>query len=235
LKNVFSVEYSDDVAFGVTSKEERIFPTSFRNEHLPSDGEIAYVYLIGKPSRINLFSDIPNLESTDDLKKAHFVLLCDIPPIPPNSTINLASEDDIRSQYATLLKQCTIPILCVNPDVQAVVSSKIEFRPGYLADIYEKKHNGSVLYFGKPYRNIYEMATKKHNFKHEEVLCIGDNIYTDIRGATRAGLQTLLVTGGVHWSEIETLTKKGQTYENAVKSLCEEANLIPNYVVKFLM
>ena len=56
---------------------------------------------------------------------------------------------------------------------------------------------GKVVYFGKPYKEIYDLCLKKN----ERTLVIGDNLNTDIRGANNLHLDSLFITGGVHRSE----------------------------------
>ena len=56
---------------------------------------------------------------------------------------------------------------------------------------------GEVVYFGKPYPEIYNFFTKKN----ERILAIGDNIKTDIVGANRMKFDSLFITGGIHKKE----------------------------------
>lgn len=46
---------------------------------------------------------------------------------------------------------------------------------------------------GKPSRKGYEQAIRQMQLGKEQVLCIGDQLLTDIWGASNAGLQSLLV------------------------------------------
>ena len=57
-----------------------------------------------------------------------------------------------------------------------------------------KKLGGKVIYFGKPYPDIYKFCIKKG----ETVLAIGDNIRTDIKGANNMNLDSLFITHGIH-------------------------------------
>ena len=64
------------------------------------------------------------------------------------------------------------------------------------AVIFEKM-GGEVIYFGKPYPEIYNFFVKKN----EKILAIGDNIKTDIVGANRMKFDSLFITGGIHKKE----------------------------------
>ena len=62
-----------------------------------------------------------------------------------------------------------------------------------MAEIF-KELGGKVIYFGKPYPEIYNFCIKKN----EKILVIGDNIRTDIKGANNMKLDSLLITAGIH-------------------------------------
>jgi ribonucleotide monophosphatase NagD (HAD superfamily) len=63
-----------------------------------------------------------------------------------------------------------------------------------------------VTYAGKPHAPIYDRALalaeqiRGARVDERRVLAIGDGMKTDIVGATRAGLDALFVTGGIHRS-----------------------------------
>ena len=59
---------------------------------------------------------------------------------------------------------------------------------------------GKVEYFGKPYPKVYNQAT---NLINRKVLCIGDNLNTDIRGANLQKFNSLLISNGIHKEEIK--------------------------------
>ena len=73
-----------------------------------------------------------------------------------------------------------------------------------LAKKYKKKFNlkigGKVIYFGKPYPEVYNQATKNNKKK---IITIGDNLRTDIKGANNMGYDSLVITRGVHNEEFK--------------------------------
>ena len=84
-------------------------------------------------------------------------------------------------------------MVCTNPDLVVHRGLKREYCAGTLAEIF-KKLGGKVIYFGKPYTEIYNFCMKKN----ENILVIGDNIRTDIKGANNMKLDSMLITGGIH-------------------------------------
>ena len=99
--------------------------------------------------------------------------------------------------YENLLKKKTkLKMICTNPDLIVHRGSKKEYCAGSIAAIFEKM-GGKVIYFGKPYPEIYNFFIKKN----ETILVIGDNIKTDIVGANRMKFDSLFITGGIHKKE----------------------------------
>ena len=81
---------------------------------------------------------------------------------------------------------------------------KREYCAGSIAKSFEEI-DGKVVYFGKPYPPVYEIAADVNNKK---ILCIGDNLNTDIKGANIQNFDSLLITGGIHREEMSKLSIK---------------------------
>ena len=81
---------------------------------------------------------------------------------------------------------------------------------------------GEVLYAGKPYRPIYELALAKaeaalgRKADPRRVLAIGDSVRTDLAGAHAFGIDCLFVTAGIHADE---LGGRGQPEAHAISGL----------------
>ena len=94
-------------------------------------------------------------------------------------------------------------MLCTNPDLIVHRGLKVEYCAGTIAEIF-KKLGGEVVYFGKPYSDIYNFCLKKN----ENILAIGDNIRTDIKGANKMKFDSLFITSGIHKKEFFNLSFK---------------------------
>jgi HAD superfamily hydrolase (TIGR01459 family) len=96
-------------------------------------------------------------------------------------------------------------MICANPDLVIHRGDTLIYCAGALARRYEEL-GGSVVYAGKPYTPIYHRAStlaehiRGGPIAKPRVLAIGDGMRTDIIGASRAGLDVLFVTGGIHRS-----------------------------------
>ena len=110
------------------------------------------------------------------------------------------------SDYENLFKSWILKektFVCANPDEVVSRGNNIEFCAGALAKYY-KKLGGTVLYFGKPYEEIYKYAKlnieKKIglNIEKKRILAIGDNLKTDIYGAQNFNIDSLLILNGIY-------------------------------------
>lgn len=120
-------------------------------------------------------------------------------------------DDEIETpaDYAELLAglaERKVPMICANPDLTVQRGTKIVYCAGALAADFEAR-GGSVSYAGKPYLPIYDMAfalvekLREKPVPRDRILCIGDGIRTDIKGAAAAGLDSVFIASGVHVAE----------------------------------
>ncbi|WP_112311738.1 TIGR01459 family HAD-type hydrolase [Pseudogemmobacter bohemicus] len=100
-----------------------------------------------------------------------------------------------------------LKMLCANPDIIVDWGDKRIFCAGSLAQAYEEM-GGEALYFGKPHPPIYDLARRRLSAltgrDDMRILCIGDGMPTDIRGAAGEDLDALFITGGIHAGEFGT-------------------------------
>lgn len=114
--------------------------------------------------------------------------------------------EDYRAELARAVDK-GVPMLCANPDKQVRVGGKLYWCAGALASIYEDL-GGRVIYPGKPYAPIYQLAIARLTEKGtrpECILCIGDSPATDVRGARLQGFDSLYVGTGLkqHGADFE--------------------------------
>ena len=107
----------------------------------------------------------------------------------------------------TLMRRRELFMVCGNPDVVVDRGDTLVYCAGAIADLYGTL-GGEVLYAGKPYRPIYEMAlakatqTRGAKVAPSRVLAIGDSVRTDLKGAATFGIDCLFVTAGIHAEEL---------------------------------
>ncbi|MEM6467806.1 MAG: TIGR01459 family HAD-type hydrolase [Pseudomonadota bacterium] len=94
-----------------------------------------------------------------------------------------------------------LKLLCANPDILVDVGDQRIYCAGALAEAYTAA-GGESFYFGKPHPPIYDLA-KRHlialgrSVEDAGILCVGDGLITDIRGANGEGLDSVWITGGL--------------------------------------
>ena len=133
----------------------------------------------------------------------------------PDLDKNKIHRNDLDYYKNFLIKHISKKLVCTNPDLTVHRGDKEEYCAGYVAKIFEEL-GGKAIYYGKPYKEIYEMC---FNSK-EKVLAIGDNLRTDIKGANNLNKDCLFISNGVHRDEfnnnleLEKLLKKYQVIAN---------------------
>jgi HAD superfamily hydrolase (TIGR01459 family) len=90
-----------------------------------------------------------------------------------------------------------LPMVCANPDKSVLQSGARLLCAGAMAERYEEM-GGPVRYFGKPYPEIFTRCLDRIGLPADRVLVVGDNLETDILGANRTGIDSLLLGCGIH-------------------------------------
>ena len=184
-------------------------------EHVFTSGEASLNYLkkfhltekffhIGPPRDFDLFNDFKNNQSTDISNSQY--LLC---------TGLFDDYDKNLNYYKELFENHTNKkMICTNPDLIVDRGNIRELCAGSVAMVFEKM-GGEVIYFGKPYPEVYNQSIDNINKK---ILSIGDNLNTDIKGANLLNYDSLLISNGVHKNEIidKGIEKTSKQYEAIV-------------------
>ncbi|MDY0008357.1 MAG: TIGR01459 family HAD-type hydrolase [Bdellovibrionales bacterium] len=134
--------------------------------------------------------------------------------------------------YRDRLAACAarrLPMICANPDRIVHVGEKLVICAGTLADIYIEME-GDVTWFGKPYRQVYSHCLAA--MPGMRVLGVGDAMPTDIAGATGAGIDSILVTGGIHRENFEEAPPRGG--ENHFEAFFSGYPYRPSYLARKL-
>jgi HAD superfamily hydrolase (TIGR01459 family) len=115
------------------------------------------------------------------------------------------TPDDYRDMLAQMISR-RLFMVCGNPDVVVERGEQLLYCAGAIADLYARM-GGEVLYAGKPYAPIYDLALKLAqqargaDVGRKRVLAIGDSVRTDFKGAASYGIDCLFVTAGIHAAE----------------------------------
>ncbi len=118
-------------------------------------------------------------------------------------------ENDTPADYRDRFLACLargLDMICANPDIVVQRGETLIYCGGALAQLYESL-GGKVTMAGKPYAAIYEICLKLaaetlgRPLERSRVLCIGDGLPTDVRGANARNLDVLFIASGIHGGE----------------------------------
>ena len=206
--------------FVVKSFLEKLGMEKEIREHVFTSGEAALLYLkknlsqkfffhVGPPRDFDLFKDFEKLK-TKSIEKSEY-LLC----------TGLFDDhiDDLKYYKDLFEKNIKKKMICTNPDLIVDRGNKRELCAGSVAMVFEKM-GGEVVYFGKPYPEVYNQSIDN---KNKKILSIGDNLNTDIKGANLLDYDSLLISNGIHKNEIkekgiEKVSKSYETICNYIQS-----------------
>ena len=181
-------------------------------DHVFTSGEAALNYLkknflnknffhVGPPRDFDLFKNFQN-NKTSDIEKSEYILCTGL----------FDDHDKDLIFYKNLFeKHLKKKMICTNPDLIVDRGNVREFCAGSVAMVFEKM-GGDVVYFGKPYPEVYNQSI---NNKNKKILSIGDNLNTDIKGANLLNYDSLIISNGIHKNEIEKngIEKTAKSYE----------------------
>ena len=182
------------------------------SEHVFTSGEAALNYLkgnlsnkkffhIGPPRDFDLFKDFENMKSVS-LENSEYILC---------TGLFDDHYEDLKYYKKLLEKALEKKMICTNPDLIVDRGNTRELCAGSVAMVFEKM-GGKVIYFGKPYPEVYNQSTDN---KNKKILSIGDNLNTDIKGANLLNFDSLIISNGIHKNEIKEkgIEKTAKSYE----------------------
>lgn len=122
------------------------------------------------------------------------------------SCTGMFDDNEHPDDYVELLGEArgrNLDLVCANPDMRVKIDGKLVWCGGALAKIYEDM-GGTVIYAGKPHPPIYRLCkawlseVMDYVPSPERILCIGDNIFTDLVGAQREAMDCLFIQDGLY-------------------------------------
>ncbi|SFP19542.1 TIGR01459 family HAD-type hydrolase [Tranquillimonas alkanivorans] len=187
------------------------------------------VWFVGQPHDEVFFEPMKLIEDPVAIERvaldeAEGIVCCG--PFDPH-----AHPDEMRPQLEAA-KARGLPLLCANPDVVVDRGESREWCAGALADLYEHM-GGRSLYFGKPHAPIYDLARRRltaleKDIPDARILCVGDGIATDVKGALGEDLDSIFIAGGL--AAAETKTEKDPD-PDALHAYLQREKIAPTYAM----
>jgi len=162
-------------------------------------------------------------------------------PLAEARLIALTGPDDDEVEgpedYRERLAQAAarkLPMVCANPDIVVQRGDRLIWCGGALAALYETL-GGPVRMAGKPHAPIYAAAIEEAHrllgrpVDRRRILCVGDGVVTDIRGANDHGLDVLFIASGIHGDAAKG--SDGRLSAAGVAALLEPEQVTANYAM----
>lgn len=122
-----------------------------------------------------------------------------------------------------LLRRVNIPVVVANADLTYPVrDGEVAFAVGSLANMVQQAVAKTFVCFGKPDVQIFSFTYARVRAEHagitkRDVLMVGDTLHTDVLGANKFGLDTVLVLSG-------------NTQRQTAETLIAASGIIPTYI-----
>ena len=181
-------------------------------KHLKTIGQILFVTVF-------IFFSTPNAESLEKYNKAENIADYD----NSDAFLLLGSAvwtEERQEMLLDSLKRNSRPVYVGNPDIVAPREGGFSVEPGSFAHRVADITGISPIFYGKPFRNIFDLAFERlGNFNPDRTVMVGDSLHTDILGGHNVGIKTALIAGHGFFS--------GQ---DVVKPI-EKSGIKPDYIL----
>jgi len=189
---------------GVNASPEEVFTSGDATiQKLLAEQPGATVYLLGTRSLRHSFM------------QAGFRMWSEKDAAPPDYLI-LGFDTTINYHKLTLacrLAAAGVPYIATHPDFNCPVPGGFIPDAGAMAAFIEASTGKRPLVIGKPESGIVEALIARHNWRKEELVMVGDRLYTDIALGKNAGIASILVyTGETSREEYEAQDRYKPTW-----------------------
>jgi HAD superfamily hydrolase (TIGR01459 family) len=178
-------------------------------------------FCIGTQDMLRLLDDLP-IHRVGHLDQADFVLVLGADEWHPRL------ED-----YSDLLEEASeinLPMVCADPDRFVNSDQELFLRAGAIAKLYETL-GGVVYYHGKPEREFYTALMHELSpVDKSRVLMVGSALNTDILGANRFGMDSVLYCTETTQYELGLNNLSAEEISQKIKTV----NLRPTYMMRSL-
>jgi len=150
-----------------------------------------HIYDSSKEDGLDFRNGLEEFNFVSDIKDANFILGC------------TPFENTEPIDYIPILKdalELNLIMFCANPDFETIEKNneKNIYCMGTIANLYEHI-GGKVIILGKPSKRIYQESCKKiKDFDLSKTVAIGDSLDHDILGAHNFGIDSILISSGIH-------------------------------------
>ena len=182
-----------------------------------------HIYDTSKEDEKDYRIGLEKFEFVVNIKEADFILACT--PFKNTKPID----------YIPILNEAldkNLIMFCANPDYVTIENNNHNnvFCMGTIADLYNHM-GGKIVILGKPSKEIYLESCKKiSKIDLSKIIAVGDSLDHDILGATNFGIDSILISNGIHRGLFEKNIEIGlKNIENIKKWNCNPTYLCENF------
>jgi HAD superfamily hydrolase (TIGR01459 family) len=180
-------------------------------------------YIMARHNNHSVVEGISDLNVTDDIEKADFVLV----------TGSDAPEKTLADYYDPILKKASqrqLKMICANPEKIITIDGDNHTGSGQIARRYEE-FGGVVTYIGKPFPSIFQYAVSLFEDLYPSQICmIGDSLSNDILGARYLDMDCAFIASGMHNGSF-TRVKNMTDIQKILKILGKNHGTTPTYFI----
>ncbi len=213
---------NSDLYEDIITSGEAVFVNLLDNQNNNFNQYGQNYYYIGPDKDLDLLDGL-KYNKVDSVFEADFALVTGF------DDFNSVIDEKINT-----LKECkknNLKLICVNPDLIVIKQSGQEILcAGIIAKQY-KDLGGDVIYFGKPYKAIYDLIFSLAQISDKtKVIAIGDGIETDIKGANNIKIDSALIPGGILSNKL-SISHGELPDKNLINKLCKDYNTYPKFIL----
>jgi HAD superfamily hydrolase (TIGR01459 family) len=142
----------------------------------------------------------------------------------------IVDDHETVADYEPMLRLALarqLPMVCANPDLVVHIGERLTICAGSLAVRYQAM-GGAVVYHGKPYPSVYHQCFRLIGIAdRSRLLAIGDGLRTDVKGANLMGIDSVLLSAGIHVDDLGELPPDPRQ----VMEIAAEIQAFPTYTL----
>ncbi len=220
---------------------EKVGVTSDMYDGLLTSGEVVYhemanktsqffrslgncYYYIGRECHRNDWINIGYIP-VDEIESAEFIIVT-----------GSENKYDMIERYLPVLRNAAnlgLPMLCVNPDKGLLLGNSDDIGGGSIASRYQSM-GGVVMLRGKPQNDMFLYCMEGFpGVEKNKFLMIANNYNSDVKGASDAGIDSVVVASGTHAREFGIALGKPISAQS-VSEVSRHYGLFPKFVISEL-
>lgn len=123
---------------------------------------------------------------TQDMENPDYIVVGD----------NRSQFDFERLNKAMLLLRRGAKLIGMQPELVDISVGEVELNVGVWVQLLESASGVRAVYIGKPCPYIFELTLRTIPVHKSQVILVGDQVFTDIKGAENVGIKSILLKTG---------------------------------------